>query len=222
MNTAVVYARFSPRRHAAECESIETQLERCRQYCAAHGYTILSEHADREMSGGRADNRVGLQAAIADVCEHKAALVVYSLSRLARNTRDAIAISEQLDKCGADLASLHERIDTTSAMGRFVFTLMAAIAELERAQIGERTSDAMKRHQAAGRLMSKHPPFGYAAKAGRLVKCSDEQKTIGRIRGLSGEGYSLAAICRLLDDEGVKCRGNEWHRMTVKRVLDRE
>ena len=218
---AIIYSRFSPRRNAAECESIETQLERCRDYCRAAGYAVAGEHQDRELSGGRMDNRPGLQAALADACKKKAVLVVYSLSRLARNTRDAIEIADRLDKCGADLASLHERIDTATAMGRFVFKLMAAIAELEREQIGERTSDAMQRHQASGRRMSHHAPYGTAPEGSALVVNEQEQKTINRIKGLRAEGLGYDGIAAVLMAEGYQPRGKRWHGNTIKRILER-
>ncbi|MCH7872780.1 MAG: recombinase family protein [Planctomycetes bacterium] len=58
------------------------------------------------------------------------ALVVYSLSRLARSTRDAIEIAERLDRAGADLVSLTERLDTTSAAGKMLFRMLAVLAEI--------------------------------------------------------------------------------------------
>ena len=65
MPEAVLYARFSPRPSPDECDSVEKQLERCRAYAAGHGYTVVAEHSDKDLSGGRADNRPGLQDAIA-------------------------------------------------------------------------------------------------------------------------------------------------------------
>jgi len=74
------------------------------------GYEGIGKKHDNDMSGGRADNRPGLQAAIALACKRKAVLVVYKLDRLARNTRDALDVLEQLQKSKADLASLVEQI----------------------------------------------------------------------------------------------------------------
>jgi site-specific DNA recombinase len=83
---------------------------------------------DAGLSGSRADNRPALQSALTEACRRKAALVVYSLSRLARSTTGAIKISERLNKSGADLVSLSEHIDTTSAAGKMVFRLLAVLA----------------------------------------------------------------------------------------------
>ena len=68
----------------------------------------MALHADEGLSGKSAANRPALRAALDQACTGKAALVVYSLSRLARSTRDALSISERLAKAGADLVSLSE------------------------------------------------------------------------------------------------------------------
>ena len=74
------------------------------------------ESANRRISGGRADNRPGLQAALADACKRRGVLVVYSLSRVARSTRDALAIAERLDKAGADLVCIETMVDLREAV----------------------------------------------------------------------------------------------------------
>jgi len=61
MPQAVLYARFSPRPNAEECDSAKKQLERCRPYSEGRGYTVIAEHKDEDLSGARADNRPGLQ-----------------------------------------------------------------------------------------------------------------------------------------------------------------
>jgi site-specific DNA recombinase len=140
----VIYARFSPRPDANECDSFEKQTERCRAYCGVHGYEVIGKKHDNDMSGGRADNRPGLQAAIALACKHKAVLVVYKLDRLARHTRDVLEVLDRLQNSKADPASLVEQINSRSPVGNLFFTQLAAFAELEREQIRARTSAAMK------------------------------------------------------------------------------
>src|SRR6185295_927090 len=109
----------------------------------------------------KADNRPALQAALEAACRGKAALVVYSLSRLARSTRDAIGMSERLHKAGADLVSLSERIDTTTAAGKMVFRMLAVLAEFERDQIAERTKGALSHMRNQGKRISGKIPYGY-------------------------------------------------------------
>jgi DNA invertase Pin-like site-specific DNA recombinase len=226
MPDAVLYGRFSPRPSADECDSVEKQIERCRAYCDGHGYTVAAVHADKELSGGRADNRPGLQKAIAQACGRRAVLVVYSLSRLARNTRDAIDLAERLNKAGADLAVIQENVNTRSPMGRFIFTLFSALAQLEREQIGERTSAAMLRHQSTGRRMTRPDrcPYGWRVDSvdpNRLADDAEEQAVIARIRQERAKGHSLRDIANALDRAGIGCRGGRWSHSTVRAVLRR-
>ena len=201
MPLAVLYGRFSPRPSPEECDSVEKQLERCRAYCHGHGYTVVSEHHDKDLSGGRADNRPGLQEAIAAACARKAILCVYSLSRLARCTKDAIDLAERLNAAGADLAVIQENVNTRSPMGRFIFTLFSALAQLEREQIAERTSTAMLRHQAKGRRMTRPDrcPYGWRpdpADPAGLIEDAQEQAAIVRIREDRRQGRGFREIAR--------------------------
>jgi len=227
MTQAVIYARFSPRPDAEDCDSVEKQLDRCRAYCKAHGYDVIAEKDDEDMSGGRMDNRPGLQAAIELACKHKAVLVVYKLDRLARNTRDALDVLERLQKSKADLASLVEQINSRSPMGKFFFTQLAAFAELEREQIRARTSAAMRGYQQAGRRMTRADrcPFGQQADPfdpSRLIDHPEELAALERIRLLRADGEGAKSITAALNAEGFPCRGERWHLTTVRRLLARQ
>ena len=227
MTQAVIYARFSPRPDAEECDSVAKQLERCRSYCAAHGYDVIAEKGDEDMSGGRADNRPGLQRAIALACKRKAVLVVYKLDRLARNARDALDVLDRLRKSQADLASLVEQINSRSPMGKFFFTQLAAFAELEREQVQARTSAAMRGYQANGRRMTRADrcPFGQQPDPmdpSRLIDCPEEQAVLARMRQLRAAGKGAKAITAALHAEGFPYRGCGWHLTTVRRLLARQ
>jgi len=188
------------------------QLERCRAYSEGHGYTVVAEYKDKDLPGARADNRPGLQKAISAACKRKAVLVVFSLSRLARCTRDAIDLAASLSTAGADLAVIQENVNTRSPMGRFVFILFSALAELEREQVAERTSADMLRHQAKGRRMTRADrcPYGWRpdpSDPDLLVEDADEQTTIRRIWEERRVGRGLREIARRLDAAGIACRG---------------
>ena len=223
--SAVLYARFSPRPGAETCESVEKQLERCRAYCLGHNYNVVGEFADKDLSGSRADNRPGLQRAIAAACRQRAVLCVQSLSRLARCT-DAIDLAERLNTAGADLAVIQENVNTRSPIGRFIFTLFSALTQLEREQIAERTSTAMLRHQLNGRRMTHTAscPFGKQPDPhdqARLVDHPGEQLAIATNLAARAEGKGLKAIANLLDAKEIPCRGQRWHHTTVRSVLRR-
>jgi site-specific DNA recombinase len=224
---AIVYARFSPRPSPEECNSVEKQIERCRAYSAGHGYEVIAEYFDKDISGGRMDNRPGLQAALDEACKRKAVLVVYKLDRLARNTRECLDIVERLTQHGADLASLTETVNTRGAVGKFFITILAAFDTLVRDQIRERTSLAMRHHQANGRRMTRPDrcPYGWKvdpAHSDRLVEDSDEQAVIARIlREKCEHASGLRAIARALEEAGIRCRGRRWSHSTIRAILER-
>jgi len=216
MKTAILYARYSPRPDGAESESIEMQLEKCRAYCLAHDYKVVATFEDRELSGARADNRPGLQNALKACCQHKSTLVAYSLSRVARNAKDTLDIADLLQKCDANLALLDLNLDTTSAMGRCVLTILAAVAELERNQIAQRTSDAMQRHQRNGKRMSRYAPAGYTFdENGRIVKDPTIDEVVTTARYLQSLGWSHREIAAQLQAQS----GRRWHHQTVQKLL---
>lgn len=234
MKLAVIYARYSPRpvkkrRDGKEltvvkCMSNATQIEKAKAACMAQGFNVYAIYQDEALSGKNIHKRPGFQEALATAKKVKATLVVYSLSRMARNTKDAIEIAEQLDKAGANLMSLTERIDTTTAMGRAFFKFIAVLAELERELTSERVQDAMLHRQKNGERMSDREPFGWRRQEGNgalLEEDPIEQRIIKRIVRAKQRGKGLRAIGRQLARRGLTCRGGKWHHSTIKHVLER-
>lgn len=78
-------------------------------------------------------------------------VVVYKLDRISRSTKHLIELMEQLEAKGIHFVSIQDKIDTTTAMGRFFFRMLASIAELERDIISERTKDGLAAARARGR-----------------------------------------------------------------------
>lgn len=138
------YSRVSLERQV-EKTSLDAQKSRIEAWALANGLTVDQTFTDAGISGKRADNRPALQEALEAVIKTKGILVVYSLSRLARSTKDAIGISERLDRAGADLVSLSEKLDTSTASGKMVFRMMAVLAEFERDQLAERVTTEIGR-----------------------------------------------------------------------------
>jgi site-specific DNA recombinase len=117
---------------------------------------------------------------LALACENGAVLVVYSLSRLSRSTRDTIQLADRLSRANADLVSLSERIDTTSASGKMVFRIMAVLAEYEKDQIAERTSVVLQ-HKKANREVYSPIPYGFDRMGKMLVLNHAEQGVLEEI-----------------------------------------
>ena len=224
----IAYARWSPRPNAEECESTETQFEKIEAWSRVTDQVIAGKYADEDVSGKSLKGRPEVELAIQHACRIKGILVVYSLSRLARNTKEAIEIVERLQRCGADIASLNERIDTSTAMGRFFFVVMAALAQLEREQLSDRTKDAMRRHQKSGRRMTRPDrcPYGYGpAEDGELIRIQDEQTVIALMKAARDSGMSFKAIGKHLDQAGFARRDDgAWAKSpaSIRKILKRE
>ncbi len=230
----VLYARYArlPRPAGQTCKSCAEQLEGCCEFANFNQWTVIGEHHDDATAPKRADNRPGLQAAITQCTEQKAALIVLTLSRLALNAREAHRILQTLLDNGADLVVIEDnRIDTATDNRRLLLTALKAAAELESEQIAQRTAKAMSEHQSKGKRMSGQPPYGYKVSPkdpSRLILNKDEQKAIERIKELAGQGKSLNGICRILTQEGFQPRqhrrhdgtlAGRWHASTIKKIL---
>lgn len=222
MQTAIGYVRVSTEGQAAEGVSLDAQRAKIEAWCLANGVQLANVFVDAGISGKRADNRPELLNALSVVTKTKGVLVVYSLSRLARSTKDTITISERLDKAGADLVSLSEKLDTTSAAGKMVFRMMAVLAEFERDQISERTSTAMAHKKSKGERVGT-VPFGFTLlEDGKtLVRDAREQAVIELMELLRDSGLSYGAVAELLNRKSVptKKNGARWQGTTVRNIL---
>ena len=222
MKTAIGYIRVSTAGQAEEGVSMDAQRAKIEAWAFANDYELGDVFTDAGVSGKRADNRDGLQEALAAACKGKAALVTYSLSRVSRSTRDMLAIAERLDRAGADLVSLSEKVDTTSAAGRMVFRMLAVLNEFERDQVAERTRLAMAHMRKNGKRISGRIPFGYdlAPDGVSLVENRKEQEAIALMRRLRTEGLTLQAICNELEARGIKTKTDTtWAPATVSGIL---
>ena len=219
------YARVSTPGQATEGISLSAQKDKIRLWAEAHGYHLASVHEDAGLSGGRADNRPGLQAVLDIVCAARGALVVFSLSRLARSTRDALQISERLDRAGADLVSLSERLDTSSSSGKMIFRLLAVLSEFERDQISERTRSAMQFLKSQGKRVGTIPlGFDLADDGETLLANGQEQDAIQVIHDLRAQGFTLRGIGQELQRRKVKSKQglSTWTPKVIRDVLLRE
>lgn len=221
MAKAVAYLRVSTGKQVAEGVSLEAQRVRVEAWAVANGHDLTDVHVDAGLSGGKAANRPALQAAISAACKSKGVLVVYSLSRLARSTKDAIAIAERLDKAGADLVSLSESIDTMSAAGKMVFRMLAVLAEFERDLVSERTSAAMQYKRTAGEYTGGVVPYGWrVGDDGALIPHDLEQEIMRAAAELRAAGRSLRAVGAELTERGLLPRcGRGWYPSTVRDLL---
>jgi len=221
MRKAIGYIRVSTEQQVDEGVSLEAQKAKIVAWCKANDYDLANVFMDAGISGKSMDKRTGLADALKAV-KKDMVLVVYSLSRLARSILDTLSIANGINKAGADLVSLTERIDTTGAMGKMMFHLMAAFNQLERDVTSERTKAALQHKKAKGEKYST-TPFGYEAIEGRLIEVKAEAQIVANIMQQRQSGSTLVEIATHLNASGIQGKkGGKWHASTVRYLINRQ
>jgi len=223
-NQAYGYIRVSTLDQSRHGVSLEAQEERLRAYCVSAGLELMAIIREDGVSGSipLADRPQG--AMLLNAVKHGVGNVVaLKLDRLFRDAEDALRQTRSWDKSGVALHLVDmggQSINTASAMGRMMLTMMAAFAELERNLISERTSQAL-RHKRSHRQVFNHEPFGYRRNGSGLEPVEHEQATIRRVHALRSNGATLDAIAGILNSEGTPTkRGGAWYARTVLNLLN--
>lgn len=212
--TAIGYVRVSTEDQAKEGVSLDNQKSKIEAYCQLKDLN-LSEIVEDAGISAKNLKRPGVQRVLKLARRKKVdAAVVYKLDRIFRSTVDALESTRMFDSKGVALHSIEETLDASSAMGRFFFTLTAALAEMERRLIGERTKAALSHKRSRNEKTGGDVPYGYDhTPGGLLTKNNGEQRVIRLIRKLNRHGYSLRKICKKLEREGHKTKRSNttWH-----------
>lgn len=167
-------------------------------------------------------NRPGVQRLLEMVRKREiAGFIITKLDRLTRTVRDLGVIVDLVESRNVTIISTHESLDTSTATGRMVLNITAAVAQWEREAIAERTSEALQAKKKRGERTG-NVPYGYRAVAGKLVENELEQATIAVIRSLRRQDKSLQQIASELNATGYKTRkGGEWKLQYVDAILRR-
>ncbi len=147
-----IYARVSTKNNG---QDPETQLMALRDYAKARKLEIFTEYVDVGISGSK-DSRPALNSMMADARKRRFdTVLVARFDRFARSTRHLVLALEEFNALGVDFISLSESIDTSTPMGKMVFTVIAAVAELERSLIRERVVMGLQRAKAEGKQIGR-------------------------------------------------------------------
>lgn len=219
------YVRVSTEDQAKEGVSLDNQKSKIEAYCKLKDLDLIEIVEDAGLSA-KDLRRPGVQKVLKLARKNEIdAIVINKLDRLFRSTVDALETTKMLDRKGVALHSIEENLDTSSAMGRFFFTLTAALAEMERRIIGERTKAALAHKRAKRESIGGYaPPYGYDLdETGHLVRNEHEQKGIRLIKSFHEKGYSLRTICRKLELNRYKTKTGkvDWNPKTVSMIVRR-
>ena len=167
----------------------ETQLLALREYAARRRFVPAGEYVD--YASGTRDNRPQYQALLTAARQRQVDVVlVWRYDRFARSTQALVQALHEFHRLGVDFISYQENIDTTTPQGELIFTVMASLAQFERALISERVKAGMARAKAQGKRISR-APLAEALQA-QIVALAAEGLSIHQIGKQLGIGYGTA------------------------------
>jgi DNA invertase Pin-like site-specific DNA recombinase len=209
---ALLYARVSTQLQVSDGVSLDVQERQLRQAAELAGYTEFELVREEGRSGKSITGRPALTGALKRLDTGTAsALFVTRIDRLARSTKDFLSIIDRANANKWRLVMLDLNLDTASYQGRFVVTIMSALAEMERGIIAERQKDVHKDRRARG--------IKWGVDMGPKNKTSNEVKDL--IKKQKDSGFSFHEIARRLNNNGVPTQnGGKWYATTVKNIYD--
>ena len=176
---AAIYGRVSTVNHG---QDVGLQMEELRRVAEQRGWLIVDEYIDEGISGGQQsrpalDNLMGAaRGGTIDV------VAVWRFDRFARSTTHLLAALEEFRLLGVNFVSIREAVDTSTSVGKMVFTFLAAVSEFEKALIQERVRAGVARARAQGKQL------------GRPRRDID----LGLARMLRDQGHSYRRVAKMM------------------------
>jgi DNA invertase Pin-like site-specific DNA recombinase len=167
-----IYARVS-----TKDQSCEMQIRDLRAYCAARGFELIREYVDVGRSGAK-DSRPELDKLMGDARKRQFdAIVVWRFDRFARSTKHLLAALDEFRSLGIQFISYQENMDTSSPLGQALFTIVSAVAQLER---------DLRNARANGKKLGRP---GSTVDRDRILEMKAEGRSLRQIATALGVGY---------------------------------
>jgi site-specific DNA recombinase len=212
-----------------ERASIETQRDFASHYCKAHDVLVVDAYSDDGISGTvPVGQRPGGAKLLADAKARRFdCVLVYKLDRLARSTLEILKVVELLGDCGVTVKSMTEPFETDSSVGKFLVSMLASVAQLERDAIRDRVQAGLERGARQGRWLGGRPSLGFHVVDKKLAIHPEQAAVVRRIFEMYLGGHRMAAIARQFNAEGVTTpkgwytpdQPGLWYEGTVSKIL---
>jgi DNA invertase Pin-like site-specific DNA recombinase len=187
---AALYMRISTKGHG---QTTDTQAVALRDYAERRGFEIVGEYSDEGISGSK-DSRPALDRLMKDARARRFDVVIVArFDRFARSVSHLLRALDEFNHLGVDFISLSESIDTSTPVGKMIFTVLGAVAELERSLIKERVhmgiSRARKQGKALGRPRVEVDPLQVAGLRSRGLSWNEIATELGVGRGTAERAF---------------------------------
>ena len=182
-NTRVaIYARVSTTNHG---QDVTLQTRELEQFAQARGWQVVGSYVDAGVSGAK-DSRPELNRLMADAHKRRFDVVcVWRFDRFARSVSHLLRALETFKALGIDFVSFSEQMDTSTPAGKMVFTVLGAVAELERSLTVERVRAGLRNARAKGKTLGRPRVAVDAAKIANLRATGASWQAITRELGIS-------------------------------------
>ena len=190
---AAIYARVSTTNHG---QDVHVQTRDLEQFAQARGWRLVDSYLDLGISGSK-DKRPQLDRLMADAHKRRFDIViVWRFDRFARSVSHLLRALETFQALGIAFVSLSEQMDTTTPAGKMVFTVLGAVAELERSLIVERVRAGLRNARAKGKRLGRPSKAVDGAVVTRLRSQGVTWRAIARQLGVGvGTLYRVAPGC---------------------------
>jgi DNA invertase Pin-like site-specific DNA recombinase len=166
-------------------QDTDMQTRELREYCARRGWDLVHEYVDEGVSGAK-ESRPALNSLMLDARKRRFdAIAVWKFDRMARSVTHLLRVLDEFRSLGIEFISLSESIDTSTPTGKMVFTVLGAVAELERSLISERVRAGLRNARAKGKTLGRPKCDVSRSEIQRLRAQGASWRVIGRNLGVS-------------------------------------
>lgn len=188
--------------------SLEAQKARMKAYADYNDYEIVGEYEDAGKSGKSVEGRVAFNQMMADIKTGKdkiSFVLVYKLSRFARNAADVLSTLQVMQDFGVNLICVEDGIDSSKDAGKLMISVLSAVAEIERENIRAQTMEGRLQKAKEGKWNGGFAPYGYKLVDGKL-EINEEEAFAIRIIFDKYVNTNMGAnsIAKYLDNQGIK------------------
>jgi len=220
---AVGYIRVSTIIQVKEGESLSTQRQQIVDYAKNKDWELDYIYSDEGMSGAKIEYRIDFKKLIEDAKQGKFEVVIFTkLSRFARNAREYMNLSYELEEYGITLVSIKENIDPTTRTGKMMAVILALFAEWERETIKEQMYENKMIRWREQRTFIGRPPYAYYwNKEKKQLEINKEEAKVYHllVDMYLNQKMSFQDMCIKLKKIGIKGKRADWSSTTISSIF---